>query len=145
MNFKSGYIALVSVIILSSILLLVTLEMANISYIARFNTLRTEEKEQSASLARSCLQIALVRLAENPDYRPASTSDSSLGGPGPSGDNLKIDQDICQIISIDTSGPEELLVKTTATKGKSISNLLTSVHFTGSDISVNSIKEILDD
>ena len=63
---EQGYIALMSAIILSAILAVLTAAAGFSGYFARFNELDAEYKQRSASLAASCINTALLRLAEDP-------------------------------------------------------------------------------
>jgi hypothetical protein len=68
MNKHSGYIALISAIIISA-LLMMTLQVASLSgFFARFNALDSESKEISAYAAEGCVRITLLKLAEDFDY-----------------------------------------------------------------------------
>ena len=133
MTYKRGYIAIVSVILLGTMILFAVLEEANTNYLGRFAVLRAEKKEESEALARSCLQMTLVRLAQNPDYRPVGQ-----------GDNLRIGQDNCRVVSIQSIGPEEIVIRTAAIKDEITASLESLVHFTGTDIGIDSTKRNVD-
>ena len=65
---QEGYIALISAIIISSILLVVTVTLSYTAFFARYNILDSEYKERSASLAEACADVALLKLANNSGY-----------------------------------------------------------------------------
>ena len=65
---EQGYVAITSVIILSSLLMLVAISAGVYGYFARLNILETEYKQRSLGLAESCAQMALLRLKQFPDY-----------------------------------------------------------------------------
>ena len=65
---ESGYIALMSVIIISLILLAFTAVLSMSGYFSRFNALAGEYKRVSLGLAESCVNVALLKIAQNPNY-----------------------------------------------------------------------------
>ena len=65
---QSGFIALITAIILSLILILVTVTINQIGAIARVNSGGSEYKEQSMALAKSCAPIALLHLTTDRTY-----------------------------------------------------------------------------
>ena len=60
---QRGFVALVSVIIISAMLLLVVVSVGLVSFFSRFNMLDTELKERSVAAADACADKALVQLA----------------------------------------------------------------------------------
>lgn len=76
---KSGYIALMSTIIISFILLTASIEAGSSGWYARFNILGTEAKEQSNSLAEGCAEQAIAKLLTNPMFSGNSTTTYPLG------------------------------------------------------------------
>ncbi len=65
---QSGYIALVSVLIISGLLVMALCTVSMSGFFSRFNILNTEFKEMSASLAESCINTTLLKLAQNISY-----------------------------------------------------------------------------
>ncbi len=65
---QSGYIALVSVLIISGLLVMALCTVSMSGFFSRFNTLNSEFKEVSTSPAESCINIALLKLAQNISY-----------------------------------------------------------------------------
>ncbi len=63
-----GFIALVSAIIISAILLVVVISGSLGSIYSRFDTLDAELKERSASAADACADQALLKVANDPAY-----------------------------------------------------------------------------
>src|SRR4029078_13703994 len=64
----SGFIALVSAIIISVVLLLITTSLDLSGFYNRANILDWELKEKSSALAEACADIVLLRLAQNAGY-----------------------------------------------------------------------------
>lgn len=71
---QNGYIALMATIIISLILLVMTVEQASTGWYVRFNILGTEAKEQSNSLAESCIEQAMAKLLTDPTFAGNSTT-----------------------------------------------------------------------
>jgi hypothetical protein len=67
MNNK-GFIALISVIIISAVLLVVTSTLSFSGFYGRYNILDSELKERSKSLAEACGDIAILKLAGDINY-----------------------------------------------------------------------------
>jgi hypothetical protein len=63
-----GFVALMSVIIISIVLVLLTVSLSFSSFYGRFNLLDTEFKIQSNNLATSCADMALLKLRLNSSY-----------------------------------------------------------------------------
>ena len=60
MNQQKGFIALISTIIISFVLIAVTFTANLAGFFSRFNMLDAESKEQSSQLAQACIQAALL-------------------------------------------------------------------------------------
>lgn len=67
-KFNSGFVALISAIIISVILLLIVVDVGLIGFYGRSNILEFELKERSFTLAESCVDGALLKLANNSNY-----------------------------------------------------------------------------
>ena len=72
---QEGFIALMSAIIISIILMTMVLTVSTSSFYARFDALGTEGKRESLGLAEGCINVALLRLAQNALYQPALSGD----------------------------------------------------------------------
>lgn len=72
-NNNQGFIALLSVIIISFVLLLIAVTMNFSSFTSRFNILESEYKEKSSALAEGCTQIAHLKIVENTTFTGTST------------------------------------------------------------------------
>lgn len=69
---ERGFIALVSVVVMSAILLVLLLTLGVSSFLNRFDVLDTENKRVSLGLAEACVNMAMIKIAENPSYAPVS-------------------------------------------------------------------------
>jgi hypothetical protein len=72
---NSGFIALMSAIIISVILLLIITNTSLMGFYTRFNILDSELKEKSSTLAEGCVDKALLNLTQGINY----TGDVNVG------------------------------------------------------------------
>lgn len=72
---QSGFIALMSAIIISVVLLLMITNLSLTGFYGRFNILDAELKEQSLAFAEACADTALLKLANNSSYLPPIAGD----------------------------------------------------------------------
>jgi hypothetical protein len=70
---KNGFIALMSVLIIGLTLLGITFSSSTDGFFSRFSTLDSENKRISLGLAESCVNTALLKIAQ--DYNYQTTSD----------------------------------------------------------------------
>ncbi|TSC70246.1 MAG: putative endonuclease [Parcubacteria group bacterium Gr01-1014_46] len=89
-----GFVALMSSIVISSILLVITVNTGQISFYNRFNILDSEMKEMSSGLADACLDIALLNFAQNSSYSGNTT--------------VNVGENSCLIGSIVTNGTHKI-------------------------------------
>ena len=65
-----GFVALMSVIIISAILLVYVFTLGASSFLNRINVLDTENKRISLALAEACASTAMLKIAQNASYAP---------------------------------------------------------------------------
>ena len=65
---ERGFVALMSVIIISAILLVLVFTLGVSSFLNRFDVLDTENKRVSVALAEACVNTAMIKIAQNPQY-----------------------------------------------------------------------------
>ena len=75
-NNQAGYIALISAIIISIILVGMTFTVSRAGYFSRFGSLDAENKRISKGLAESCVNEALLRIAQNAGYTVSGSGES---------------------------------------------------------------------
>ena len=97
---SSGFIALMSAVIISSILVGLLFTSGSGGLSVRIDELNRELKKQSEHLAQSCINIAFLRMKENYIYTPQTT-----------GDIVSIDGSTCTIDSV-VYDPENILTHT---------------------------------
>lgn len=80
MNTPRGFVALMSVIIISAILLLYVFGLGASSFFARFDSLDSEYKRISLGLAESCVNAAMLNIAKDAAYAPSVTETVVVSG-----------------------------------------------------------------
>ena len=98
---NAGFIALMSTVIISVILLLIAVNLSQTSFFGRFNILDAELKEKSSALAEACADTALLKLVNNPSYFPPA-----------GGESVSVDGNDCIIESVSLSIPKIINVQT---------------------------------
>lgn len=70
-----GFIALISVVIISFVLLLVATTLGLKGFFSRFNILDSESKTKSAELVNGCIETARLKLANDNSFTTPSDTD----------------------------------------------------------------------
>lgn len=120
-----GFIALMSAVIISAILLLVVASGSFSGFNSRFNLFETEMKERSSALADACADQTLLELANDSSYVGNATT--------------TIGSDACYTGPITTSGGQKSF-KTRAYKSNAYTTLEVVVN--ASSLSVVSWQEV---
>lgn len=131
-NSGTGFIALITALVLGVILMVVALTLSTTGYFARGQVLDAEYKEHSRSLAEACVDIALLKLAANP-------SDSGLV-------TVTIGSDSCVIGAILKTGsiytiPTHAVFPASASVSQAFTYLLIKVNDIASNLSIAEWKE----
>lgn len=112
-NFKNeeGFIALISVIIISLLLVTISVTVATTGFLSRFNVLDTENKDRSANLAEACLDSAILRLAKNP-------TDTTTG-------SVSVGSESCNVVSVSLNSPStnQITIQSKGSVNNSVTNL----------------------
>jgi hypothetical protein len=122
---NKGFLALMSAIIISVILLLIATNLSFVGFYTRFNILDTEMKERSSALADSCIDAAQVKLTENSSYAGNVS--------------INVSENTCFIGPITISGTEKIFTAR-GIFGNSYTNL--KVHLNSTTFQVVSVEEI---
>jgi len=114
---QDGFVALISAIIISVMLLIIAVTIGMTGIFGRFNVLDSESKERSIGLAEACVDTAILKLSIDKDYLliPADHSIPIIGS------------DTCNIVSIlPISIPRNfpITIQTQAIVNKSYTNLV---------------------
>ncbi len=94
-NIKGGYIALISAIIISFILISLTFTVSASGYFSRANVSNIEYKRVSLGLAESCANAALLKVAQNFYYVPP------VGG-----EIISVGSETCTIKTASSTAPD---------------------------------------
>lgn len=94
-NPQNGYIALISAVIISGVLMGLAGTANFAGFFSRLNVLNSEYKRESLGLAESCVYSALLKIAQDYLYAPAA-----------GGETISINPNFCKILSV-SYGAEE--------------------------------------
>ncbi|MFH1346922.1 MAG: hypothetical protein ABIH10_01585 [Spirochaetota bacterium] len=107
-----GYIAIISTIIISILLMTITLTVSSMGFFSRVNILDAEFKELSFALAEACVETALLKLSWNKSYN--------------GNENISVGEYQCSILPIETVSSQKI-IKTKAIFLKATTNLKITV------------------
>ena len=131
---QHGFIALISILIISAVLLVTTLGLAQFGIANRFFILNLEQKSSSEKLAEACVHIARIQTYNDPLLVRNTSLEVPIGDGGAK----------CFIVSIAPNGSETTL-KASAQTGEAVSNLCVVVNNTNGDfISWKELSKITD-
>ena len=105
-----GFIALMSAILISNVLLIVAAAGSLKGFYTRADILDSEIKARSNAAADACADVALLSLVQDPNY---------LGG-----DTHSLNKDdVCMVRSVTASGTQKIIVIQATSTGKAVTNL----------------------
>ncbi len=117
MNLKNqdhGFVALISVLAISAVILAITVTAGASAFYARSNALQNEFKRQALSLAEACVNVALLNLREDYYYNPSN-------------DVITLGSNTCHIESVSLpSGDFNREIRTWAEVNGSFSSVVTN-------------------
>lgn len=130
-NSQSGYIALISAILISVSLLTLVIAVSFEGFYSRFSVLESEQKEISAYLAESCVNTAILKIAQDKNY--SGNEDIRVGKLG------------CRIFSVyefdnNNPFPPDYIIEAQGTSSDAYTNL--EVQIEPSDSSIVSWTEV---
>ncbi|OGM97065.1 MAG: hypothetical protein A3B86_02945 [Candidatus Yanofskybacteria bacterium RIFCSPHIGHO2_02_FULL_38_22b] len=105
---ESGYITLISAIIIAGVLMVATFSLSYDGFTARFNLLDRNNKEKSLQLAEGCANIAVQRLLEDVNYFGNET--------------ISIGSEECSILDIDPID-DTRTIRTSSVVGSAYTNI----------------------
>jgi len=128
---ESGFIALISAIIISALLLTLAVTIGLTGIFGRFNILDSESKERSLALAEACADTVILKLSVDQDY-VLTAADHNI---------TVIGSDTCNIVSISPVPPRSfpITIQTQGVINKSYSNLIVVID---ADYAIVSWKEV---
>ena len=105
MKHQQGYIALLSALVISALLLAITLSLGLSGFFVRLNVLDAESKERSVALAEACVSAAMLE---------------SVSGMYSANETVAVGQDTCKIVlsQKDYPVPGQATIKTQASFNK---------------------------
>lgn len=108
---QNGYIALMSAIVISAVLIVITFVTSVTGFFVRFNVLDGEYKKSSSALAEACVDTVLLHLAKDP-------SDVTTGP-------VSIASGTCIVFSVSLNSPVagQTTIETKAGVQKSVTNI----------------------
>ncbi|OGG47609.1 hypothetical protein A2761_00070 [Candidatus Kaiserbacteria bacterium RIFCSPHIGHO2_01_FULL_51_33] len=96
---QSGFIALISILIISFVLFYAVVSVSQRGIASRFLLLDIERKAASEKLAESCVQVVLIAVINDPSYIVLSSSPVSV----------PVGPDMCTIYSVSPSGAQSTI------------------------------------
>ena len=124
---EHGFIALISILILSVVMLSTVLSLAQFGIASRYFILDLENKTVSEKLAEACVHVARISVYNDPTYTVTSVV------------MLSIESKMCTIVSVERNG-DLSTIETRGESGNAITSLLVVVDNTNGDfISWNEI------
>lgn len=120
-NTKQGFVALITSVVISAVLLLIATNLSLTGFYARSNLLDFELKEISFHLAEACVDTAILKIINNSAYSPAD-------------EIVTIEGNDCVIESVASN-----IIKTKADYRNYITNL--EVEINPSDMSITRLEE----
>ena len=105
-----GFIALLSILIISTVLFVATLSIAQFGIASRYFIMDLEQKTASYKLAEACLEVVRIKI-----YNDASYSQNAL-------QNININQEVCTIESVTKNGLQTI-VKVTGKNSLAVTHL----------------------
>ncbi len=123
---QQGYIAITTSIILAILIMIVAISFGSSSIFTRFNVLDLNNKQASYFIARSCLNRALLSLADNGNYAGNET--------------INISSYQCIILAVETSG-QNTIIKSRSQISGATTNLKLTVN--AATLSTVSLEELV--
>jgi hypothetical protein len=129
---QDGFVALVSAIVISALLIIIAASLGYTGFFSRFNILDGEFKETSVGLAEACAEISRVEIANNTSFNPSNKVYAiGTGTPQPE----------CTIVSVTPPGAH-YTVQVKAEYNKSVSKITTELDRVSDNVNVFSWREI---
>lgn len=122
-----GFIALMTAIIISVVLLTIVTTSSFTGFYGRFNVLDAELKSRSAAAADACADMALLKLAQN--IEPSGVLSPALNA-----------LDECRVSAVTVSGAEKRFVVQATSSQSAVTNL--SIRVDTTDFSILEWQEI---
>lgn len=125
---QGGYVALISAIVISILLVGITVTLSFTGFYSRFNVLDGEYKKVSGGLAEACVNVARLKIANDPAYTNSTAEEITL-------ETGKA----CTIVSVAGTNPKT--IRAQAIYQKAYTNIEAEVNPAGNDVEITSWKE----
>lgn len=134
---SGGYIALITGILISVSLLVLVAIVSFQGFFSRFTVFESEQKEQSSYLAESCVQTAILKIAQNVNYHQTATFPEPpvpVGGTGST----------CTVASISQGTfPSLRDIKARGVVGNAVTNLIVTLDTSAlPDVAIEAWQEV---
>ena len=128
---NDGYIALISAIVISILLIAITFTLSFTGFYSRFNVLDSENKKISSALAEACVNSAMVKLANDKDYVLIATDHA-----------IPVGGNTCNIVEIKLPRTNPVTIHAQGIHNRSYTDLEVEVNVSLTNVTVNSWKEL---
>ncbi len=119
---ERGFIALMSVMVISAVLLVLLFTLGASSFLNRFDVLDSQNKRVSLALAEACVNMAMINIAQDSDYGITPSLPSAGECVGVSDACVSGSKKICKICQVTIVGSEKEII-TRAAYGGTYTNL----------------------
>ena len=113
MKNQRGYLALLSAIMISAVLIIISISISTTSFFSRFNVADTEYKKRSKALAEACIDQGLLKYALDPGY----TGNNEV---------VNVGSDTCKVVSVASFG-SNVIVQAKGEFQKAVTNIRVEV------------------
>ncbi len=135
---KNGFVALMSVIIISAFLLVMIFTLGLGTFLSRINVLDIEFKKTSRSLAEACANQTMLKLAQNSSYTPVSSGECIGVGDTCGASGAKLTCRICQVSAVGS----DRTILTRAVYSGAYTNIQASITLEATNVTVKDWKEL---
>ncbi|MCP6719805.1 MAG: hypothetical protein KJI72_00560 [Patescibacteria group bacterium] len=118
-NSEGGYVAVVSAIIITAIVMIIAIIFSNSNFLGRFDSQALEMKDISRKVGEGCLEYARLQIATGPYNGDETVSVGSYS---------------CRVLPIETIS-NQIIIKSTA----SVSNRTTNLRLTIDDYTLETV------
>jgi len=125
-----GYIALISILIISAILVLIALSASHFGISQLTMALQKNQSSESYYLAMACAEEALMKLKEDLGYRGDET--------------LNIDGASCNILRVEGRGNKDRIIKTRSNAHNQTKKIKIEINRVNPEMEIKSWQEVAD-
>lgn len=123
MREENGFVALITVLVMSAVLLVSVVSLAQYGLSTRFSLLDLENKSKSESLANACVSVARIAVVNDPSF---TTSNKSVA--------IGTETCIIESVALNTPSSGTSRIKLRGTAGGAVTNYQVEVNTTSGSI-----------